>query len=83
MLNYRVIVMESPGRMPRRTRSFRALNRQLARGKAVQIAEQYAHQARVARYTITWQLRELGGPNHEWQIVDAGALVSARERREG
>jgi hypothetical protein len=83
MTRYRVWVRESPGRQLRRVRSFQALNDQLARAQAVQAAEQFAHQARVARYRITWELYELTWPAGEWVKRDAGALVSARDRREG
>ena len=83
MTRYRVWVREAPGRQLRRVRSFQALNDQLARAQAVAAAYQYAHQSRVARYRITWELYTLTWPAAEWVRIDAGALVPARDKREG
>jgi hypothetical protein len=82
VIQYRVMIYEAPGRQLRRVRSFKALNHDLARGAAVAAAEQYAHQSRVARYSITWGLWEMTWPTAEWVKVAAGALVPALERRE-
>ncbi len=81
MTSWRVTIFEAPGRALRRIRTFRALDQPQARASAINAANQYALQARVARYRISWALWELTWPTGQWVKVDAGSLDSALDRR--
>lgn len=81
MTTWRVFIREAPGRQLRRVRTLKALDVGHARGQAIDVANQYAQQARIARYRITWELYEMTWPTAEWVRVDSGSLDTALERR--
>lgn len=77
------MVYQSPGRVLRRVRGFRAIDLEHARLAAIDRAGRFCRDALVARYAVTWDLYELRQPEGKWTKVATGHLESGSDRGEG